>query len=548
MLKFVGDVVKALAWALSVIFLFTSVFTFQVNAMAACLLLASALLSNPLLINLTKLKKWISFLIVPVLLFATYKTAEPVKTVNNPEIEAVDETGEGLLTEDIGYKFDDLLEEETYFLVDRAESDEFHKAVIENETESSIEDIYGENVSKENTITWAESVKEMALEESRREQGIQVSKPSAEDKTKDTTDEKETADSKLEVHFVDVDQGDCILITCDGRSMLIDAGDNSKGTTVQLYLKKHDVESLDYVIGTHPDADHIGGMDVILYKYDCGTVIMPVKSSDTKTYREVIDTLDEKNYSITYPVVGTEYQLGGAKFVIAGPSKEYEDDNNSSVIIKLTHGDNTFLFTGDAEELAEKDCIFSGIDIKSAVLKIGHHGSHTSSSLSFLRAVNPKYAVISCGQDNEYGHPHAETLNNLRQFDCQVFRTDEQGSIVAISDGKTIQWNCSPSETWKAGERTGSQNSSSVDESHSSETSNPDEKDEGVDEPTDNEETTDDVEPSGAYYILNTNTKVFHYPHCKSVNQMSEKNKKYSYDSRDEIESQGYKSCGNCHP
>ncbi len=258
-------------------------------------------------------------------------------------------------------------------------------------------------------------------------------------------------DGKLEVHFLDVGQGDATLITCDGEAMLIDAGENDKGTLIQNHLLAAGIDSLRYVIGTHPDSDHIGGMDVILYKFDCDTVIMPEISKDTSTYRDVIDTMKHKGYTTTVPVVGDTYTLGSATFTILAPLKTYEDSNNNSVAILLTYGNTRFLFTGDAEEEAENDILATGIPLQADVYKAGHHGSSTSSSEDFLRAVNPTYSVISCAENNDYGHPHAEVLNTLRAMGVQVFRTDEQGSIIATSDGETITWSCSPTDSWLSG-------------------------------------------------------------------------------------------------
>lgn len=258
-------------------------------------------------------------------------------------------------------------------------------------------------------------------------------------------------DGQLEVHFIDVGQGDSTLIICDGEAMLIDAGENDKGTLVQSYLLKHNVESLRYMIGTHPDSDHIGGMDVILYKFDCETVMMPEFEKDTATYRDVIDTMKQKRYTNTAPAVGSTYTLGSASFTILSPSRTYNDANNSSIAILLTHGNNRFLFSGDAKEEAEQDILRTGISIQADVYKAGHHGSSTSSSEDFLRKVNPAYCVISCGEENSYGHPHAEVLNRLRVMGIEVFRTDEQGSIIATSDGETITFSCSPSESWQSG-------------------------------------------------------------------------------------------------
>ena len=258
---------------------------------------------------------------------------------------------------------------------------------------------------------------------------------------------------KLTVHFLDVGQGDCALITCGEHAMLIDAGDNSMGTMVELYLRKQNIKKLDYVIGTHPDADHIGGMDVIIYKFDCDTIILPDFEKNTATYRDVIDTINNKNYKITRPAAGKTYSLGQSEFTVISPvSDDYGDNaNNYSVGIRLTYGDTSFLLAGDAEEEAEEDMLDSGQELKVDVFKASHHGSRTSNTEEFLEAVNPKYAVISCGENNKYGHPHAQTLNTLRAMGIKVFRTDEQGAVIIKSDGKELTFNCSPSESWKAG-------------------------------------------------------------------------------------------------
>ena len=236
--------------------------------------------------------------------------------------------------------------------------------------------------------------------------------------------------SELQVHFIDVGQGDCILIKCNSEFMLIDAGDNDQGTKVQNYLQKQGVESLKYVIGTHPHDDHIGGMDVILYKFDCETIIMTDENTDTNAYRDVIDTMKSKNYKNTLPVVGGQYSLGDAWFTIIAPSQLGDNSNNNSIVIILTHRENKFIFMGDAEEQEETDIINSGIPIDADVYKVGHHGSSTSSSVNFLNAVSPTYAVISCAEGNSFGNPNAETLNTLRTMGVKVFRTDEPSNYI----------------------------------------------------------------------------------------------------------------------
>ena len=324
----------------------------------------------------------------------------------------------------------------------------------------------------------------------------------------------------LEVHYIDVGQGDATLIKCGSHAMLIDGGNNNKGTTVQLYLKKQGVESLDYVIGTHPDADHIGGLDVIVYKYNCDTVIMPDYEKDTKTYQELVDVIHDKNMKITYPVVGEQYALGEAKFTIIAPnSNSYGGNaNDYSVAILLEYGKNRFLFTGDAEEASETEMLTNGIDISADVYKVAHHGSRSASTQEFLNAVQPKYAVISCGEGNSYGHPHAEVLNRLRSMGVEVFRTDEQGSIIASSDGENITWNCSATDSWQSGEQTESDRENAANVT---------------------EQTT---------YVLNTNTKKFHRETCGSVSQIKEENFQKVQMSREELEQSGYSPCKNCNP
>ena len=264
-----------------------------------------------------------------------------------------------------------------------------------------------------------------------------------------------TADSRMEVHFLDMGQSDSTLIVCDGEAMLIDAGDNDQGTRLQLYLKKQGIKSLNYLVLTHPDADHIGGADVVITKFDIGTVFMSDYEKTTRTYTDLLDTLKYKGYQWITPKVGNTYTLGSAKITIAGPIYRYEYPNNSSIVLMIEHGNNKFLFTGDAEEEAEQALLYGDVDLNADVLKVGHHGSKTSSIEAFLDEVSPESAVISCGIDNSYGFPHAKTLNNLRARGVDVYRTDNQGTVVAVSDGNQITWNCSPDTTWQVGERHG---------------------------------------------------------------------------------------------
>lgn len=317
-------------------------------------------------------------------------------------------------------------------------------------------------------------------------------------------------DSLLNVYFLDVGQGDCTILTQGDHAMIIDAGDNDQGTAVQSYLNYLGITSLDYAVLTHPDADHIGGMDVVLYKFDCDTVLMPDREADTRTYDDVIQAMRSKSETPVHPEPGTTCSFGDASFTILAPLADYTDTNDCSIVIRLTHGDNTFLFTGDAEVPAEEDILASGQELSADVLKAGHHGSSTSTSEDFLDAVSPDYAVISCGEGNKYGHPHAETLNKFRERNIVVYRTDEQGTVIASSDGTSITWSESPSDSWQTGESTGS--------------------------------------ASAVTYILNTSSMKFHLPDCSSVEDISSQNREKSTLSREELIRKGYEPCKRCNP
>ena len=255
----------------------------------------------------------------------------------------------------------------------------------------------------------------------------------------------------LTVHFLDIGQGDCTLLTQGEHAMLIDAGYEKSSDELLALLEKQGVSHLEALVLTHPDADHIGGADVVIYKFDCNTILMPERKANTRTYDDVIQAMKSKDYTAIHPEVGDSYAFGESSFTILSPARNYEDSNDCSIVLRLTHGSNTFLFTGDAEEEAENDMLASGMNLSADVLKVGHHGSHTSTSDAFLDAVSPTYAVISCETGNSYGHPHAETLNKLRAAGVQLFRTDDQGTITVTSDGSTLTWNTSPSDDWVSG-------------------------------------------------------------------------------------------------
>jgi len=262
---------------------------------------------------------------------------------------------------------------------------------------------------------------------------------------------------EMEVHFIDVGQGDCTLIintddTGKKYCMLIDAGGNATGTKVQAYLQKQAVDYLDILVVSHADEDHEGGADVVITKFDVGTVLMTDMEKDTYTHKDVLNALEYKNMSSIEPIAGDIYNLGDASVTVIGPVSEYEDTNNNSICIKVEKDNCSFLFCGDAEAESEQDLVNSGVDLTADVYHVNHHGSKSSSTEEFVNAVNPEHAVISVGENNEYWHPHGSTLNTLRTLGVEVYRTDEQGTIIATADGNTITWNTAPSDTWLAGE------------------------------------------------------------------------------------------------
>ena len=264
---------------------------------------------------------------------------------------------------------------------------------------------------------------------------------------------KDLVNDELEVHFIDVGQADCTLIKCNGYTMLIDAGLDDQGTKIQNYLQKQGIDRLDYLILTHSDIDHIGSADVIMTKFDIGTIFMSDFEKETKTYKNLLKLIEENDIRYLSPAVGNVYAFGSASFQILAPNDDYEKPNNTSIAFLLTHGENTFLFTGDAEKDAEADILNNGLNIKADVFHAGHHGSRTSNTQEFVDAVMPRYAVISCGVDNAFGLPDAEVLNRFREKEMMVYRTDEQGTIIAVSNGEKITFNTAPSDTWQPGER-----------------------------------------------------------------------------------------------
>lgn len=255
------------------------------------------------------------------------------------------------------------------------------------------------------------------------------------------TDREGELDGKLQVHFIDVGQGDATLIvTSDGKTALIDAGPNSDEDRLLSYLDSKEIEKIDLLFFTHPHEDHIGGGDAVILQYDIGQIIMPDCTSSSSTFERLLSAAEKKDVYITIAEHGDTFSLAGSQFEIFGPITVPENDaNNSSLVIRLSYGDTAFLFSGDAEK-SEEEAVLQKYanNLQADVYQVGHHGSSTSTSQAFLQAIRPSVAVISCGKDNKYGHPHAETLALFQSLQISVYRTDQSGSILLLSDGKKV--------------------------------------------------------------------------------------------------------------
>ena len=250
---------------------------------------------------------------------------------------------------------------------------------------------------------------------------------------------------EFKVYFIDVGQADAALIICDGKTMLIDGGNAADSNLMYSFLKNKGVSHLDYVIGTHAHEDHIGGLTGALNYAKADVVYCATTSYNTAAFRNFANAVKNQGKSIQIPKVGMQFNLGSASCTVLAVNTT-SDVNNTSIVLRIVYGNTSFLFTGDAEKEVEQSMINRGVTLESTVLKVGHHGSYTSSSYQFLRAVKAQYAVISCGQNNDYGHPHDQVVSRLRDANLKLFRTDLQGDILCTSDGKTVTFTVTRNE------------------------------------------------------------------------------------------------------
>lgn len=255
-----------------------------------------------------------------------------------------------------------------------------------------------------------------------------------------SAENNEYVSENTRIHFIDVGQGDCTLVESNGEYMLIDAGETGNEEKISNYLENMNITSLRYVIATHPHSDHIGSLAYIISNFDVDDIIMPKVSASTPTYKNFAKAVQQKNIKAIEPVVGDNYSFGDCSFTIIAPyTYDKKNMNNNSVCIKLVHGNDKVILTGDSEKAVEKKILKGNIDIDCDLYKAAHHGSSTSNSYNFVKAMSPQYAVISCGKNNDYGHPHIETVETFDKLGVTVYRTDESGDLVFESTGNGIK-------------------------------------------------------------------------------------------------------------
>lgn len=315
----------------------------------------------------------------------------------------------------------------------------------------------------------------------------------------------------LKIHFIDVGQGDSILIQSpEGENLLIDGGEKEEGKKVADYLKAQGVKELAAIVATHPHSDHIGGLVEVIDTFSVAKVYLPAVTHSSRTFEDLLYAIKDQKLKISTARAGVSIPLKGLQAEFLAPrSKQYEDLNNYSAVLRLSYGKNVFLFMGDAEKESEAQIMQSGINLKADLIKLGHHGSSSSSSPDFLAAAVPRYAVIMCGTANDYGHPHQETLAVLNKLKVGVYRTDQDGNIVISSDGSQINIRS------ERGKKVDSEVKSLSDSGES------------------------------GNYIANKRSKKFHKPSCQSL---PEKQNQVIFSKRDEAISQGYVPCKACEP
>ena len=337
--------------------------------------------------------------------------------------------------------------------------------------------------------------------------------------------ENQRGDSQgeLSVTYLDVGQGNAVVIRQGNQTMLIDGGPRESSSFVVSYLKQQGIQKLDYMLISHFDEDHLAGAIGALYNFPVGTLITPDYETDSSIYDSYKEAVEEKGYEPVHPSLKDTFSLGSGSFRIISPvSYGHEDENQDSVGIILEKGSDCFFIGGDIGLEGEKEILEAGVDIQADVMLMNHHGSHVSRE--FFQAVNPSWAVISCGEGNSYGHPRQDTVELIQEFQVPLFRTDRQGAITAVSQGQGITFDQEPCNDYTPGDRT-QEKEDTLEETRTALSNS----------------TREDCD-----YILNIHTKKIHLPDCSSVKSMDEDNMAFYKGDEDSLLSQGYTPCGNC--
>ena len=353
------------------------------------------------------------------------------------------------------------------------------------------------------------------------------------------------AEEEFELHVLDVGQGQSVMIQADEHYILIDGGGRSTSSYVVSYLKQQGIEALDCIVLSHYEEDHMGGIIGVLSVFPCSVFLAPPYAGTGDLYQSLAVSTLSNGCGILHPEPGFEFSLGDAVFRVIGPQRtDYTTDNDLSLCVTIQYGVVRAIICGDAQHDSETDLVNSDENLKADIYVVNHHGSSTSSMDAFLEQVSPRYAIISCGKDNGYGHPSMETIQRLQNLNITMFRTDLQGEIIAYSDGADIWFNEEPCEDWSAGDGIITFTPPAEETGEVNDISRFHEADPEIDENTEaNAEQEQEFQ-----YVCNTNTKKFHKPNCSSVSQMKETNRLYTSLSREELIAEGYKPCGSCKP
>ena len=359
--------------------------------------------------------------------------------------------------------------------------------------------------------------------ESGSEQTEAVQAENVQEEAGSQDDQRGDSQKELSVTYLDVGQGNAVLVRQGDQAMLIDGGPRESSSFVVSYLEQQGIQKLDYVLISHFDEDHLAGAIGALYKFPVETLITADYETDSSIYDSYKEAVEEKGYVPVHPSLGDTFSLGSGSFRIISPvSYGHEDENQDSVGIILENGSDRFFIGGDIGLEGEKEILEAGVDIQADVMLMNHHGSHVSSE--FFQAVNPSWAVISCGAGNSYGHPRQDTLELIQEFQVPLFRTDKQGTITAVSHGQGITFDQEPCNDYTPGDSTQGEEDTLEDTRTALSNS-----------------TREDCD-----YILNIHTKKIHLPDCSSVKTMDEDNMAFYKGDEDALLSRGYTPCGNC--